>query len=188
MQAFDVNASAFIEPVNSGRHSACYLAMTFHRLNVYALHAASSSSLLFFLLMKGCPIWTRALRNGGWAYAAHGMIGRGFAVEWDTVLGWWGRMGWWELELVDQVPCVAYKGQCSQMSLYSQGVAPVVFTIGQFCLSWINDLWCIFSVSLVYLKSVNAAIRTLVHTKQVDQRWVLVHFHINKLCWSSSGI
>lgn len=56
MQAFDVNAGAFIEPVNSGRHSACYLAMTFHRLNVYALHAASSSSLLFFLLMKGCPI------------------------------------------------------------------------------------------------------------------------------------
>lgn len=48
MQAFDVNAGAFIEPVNSGRHSACYLAMTFHRLNVYALHAAASSSLLFF--------------------------------------------------------------------------------------------------------------------------------------------
>lgn len=101
MQAFDVNAGAFIEPVNSGQHSACYLAMTFHRLNVYALHLASSSSLLFFLLMKGCTIWTRALRNGGWAYTAHAMIGRGFAVEWDTVLGLMvkeggdGKYSWW---------------------------------------------------------------------------------------------
>lgn len=55
MQAFDVNAGAFIEPVNSGRHSACYLAMTFHRLNVYALHVASSSSSLFSSSWKVVP-------------------------------------------------------------------------------------------------------------------------------------
>lgn len=55
MQAFDVNAGAFIEPVNSGRLSACYLAMTFHRLNVYALHVASSSSSLFSSSWKVVP-------------------------------------------------------------------------------------------------------------------------------------
>lgn len=38
MQAFDVNAGTFIEHVNSGRLSGQCLAMTFHRLNVYAFH------------------------------------------------------------------------------------------------------------------------------------------------------
>lgn len=44
MQAFDVNAGTFIEHVNSGRLSGQCLAMTFHRLNVYAFHNFSPPS------------------------------------------------------------------------------------------------------------------------------------------------
>lgn len=48
MQAFDVNARAFIAHANSGRLSVRYLAMTSQRHRVYALHLPSSLALLFF--------------------------------------------------------------------------------------------------------------------------------------------